>query len=297
MQQWLKDYFSFTNSQRNGIIAMLVLLALFVLSLQIYTYSNKPEPYDMSGFSKQAEEFIQLQEQAANKTTKRSHLQKATPTSQNRIEYFDFDPNHTSRMEWQRLGLKEWQINGIEKYLEKGGRFKDKAGFQKMHVIKEADYESLAPYIQIKNDGMDTPASSNNSKNIIIDINTADSESLKILPGIGPVLSNRIIKYRERLGGFLFKEQLHEVYGIDSAVIRHCYGSIRVADTLIARININICPVSVLGNHPYVSMNVARAIVNYRDQHGPYGQVAEIRKTDLVNDDLYRKIAPYFSID
>ena len=297
MQQWLKDYFSFSNSQRNGIIAMLVLLALFVFSLQIYTYSNRPELFDISEFSKQAEKFIEIQEQAQNKIQKSSHFQNNTPISQDRIEYFNFDPNHTSRKDWQRLGLKDWQINGLEKYLEKGGRFKDIAGFQKLHVIKETDFKKLAPFIHIKNEVMDTPVSPNTSKNVIVDINTADSELLKTLPGIGPVLSNRIIKYRERLGGFLFKDQLHEVYGIDSAVIQHFYGSIRISDTSIARININISPVSVLGNHPYVPWNVARAIVNYRDQHGLYGEVVEIRKTDLVNDDLYRKIAPYFSID
>jgi len=297
MQQWLKDYFSFTSSQRKGIIAMLVLLILFVLGTQLYMHTQTPQPIDTSEFYSEAEQFIAIQEQADKKKLKKIDYQKTIATNQGQVEYFDFDPNHTSREDWIRLGLKDWQVSAIEKYLKKGGIFKDKSGFRKMHVIKDKDFEKLAPYIQIGNKEAGLVVVPEEPKQSIVELNTADAEMLKALPGIGPVLSNRIIEYRGRLGGYLVKEQLFEVFGLDSAVIQNCYDHIRVSDTLMERININICPVSVLGNHPYVPLNVARAIVNYRDQHGPYKEILEIRKTDLVNDDLYRKIAPYFSID
>ena len=52
-----------------------------------------------------------------------------------------------------------------------------------------------------------------------LDVNRATAEEWADLPGIGPVLSRRIVKFRSALGGFVSLDQLHEVYGLDSAVI------------------------------------------------------------------------------
>ena len=50
-----------------------------------------------------------------------------------------------------------------------------------------------------------------------IDINTASLEGLQEIPGVGPVLAQRIVTYRERNGGFQNVEQLLEVSGIGEA--------------------------------------------------------------------------------
>ncbi len=47
-----------------------------------------------------------------------------------------------------------------------------------------------------------------------IDINMADSTALETLPGIGPAFASRIIKYRNLLGGYMYVEQLKEIYGM-----------------------------------------------------------------------------------
>lgn len=47
-----------------------------------------------------------------------------------------------------------------------------------------------------------------------IDINRADAEQLTALPGIGEVLANRIVAYREENGSFLSTQELQNVEGI-----------------------------------------------------------------------------------
>ena len=104
------------------------------------------------------------------------------------------------------------------------------------------------------------------------------------------------MKYRNLLGGYYEKYQLYEVYGMDSVYCDSILPFFYIDTSLLSKININKCPAQVLYNHPYITWNVANAIVNYRDQHGDYKSVLEIQNTDLVNPDLYRKIAPYFSL-
>lgn len=50
----------------------------------------------------------------------------------------------------------------------------------------------------------------------LIDLNTADQALLETLPGIGPSLAQRILSYRQQIGGFTSKEQLLNVSGIGS---------------------------------------------------------------------------------
>lgn len=49
-------------------------------------------------------------------------------------------------------------------------------------------------------------------------LNTASASDLLPIHGIGPVLSKRIIKYRDAIGGYTNKDQLYKVYGLDSVV-------------------------------------------------------------------------------
>ena len=47
-----------------------------------------------------------------------------------------------------------------------------------------------------------------------LNLNTATQAELELLPGIGPVLAQAILDYRDSFGGFSTKEQLKEVSGI-----------------------------------------------------------------------------------
>ena len=129
-----------------------------------------------------------------------------------------------------------------------------------------------------------------------IDINIADSITLTKIRGIGKKLSARIIRYRDILGGFIHKEQLKEIYGIDSARYVNINNQVFIGDTSLKRININTATSQDLYTHPYINYNVANAIINYRKQHGDFSEIRKIKELYNINEETFSRIKKYLSI-
>jgi len=223
------------------------------------------------------------------------------------IELFPFDPNHLSKDKWRKLGLNDGQINSIYKYESKGGHFKTKEDVKKMYVIDDSIYQRLKPYIHIKREAIKEGTRDRNElmvnktkikySELHIEINRADTSELMKLKGIGSSYSKRIISYRNMLGGYATTTQLKEVYGFTGELYDKIKPYIKVDTSLIKKININNCTVSELKSHPYIKYNVANSIVAYRNKHGKYQSVEGIKSSDLVDDRLYYKIAPYLKLE
>ena len=128
-----------------------------------------------------------------------------------------------------------------------------------------------------------------------MELNSATKKDLKELEGIDGVISERIVTYRDLLGGFTNKEQLQEVSGIDRSMVKRIEANIKVDQRRVRKININTCSNFKLLKHPYISSTVADAIITYRNQHGKFTSVSEIKNVKLVNEALYVKIKPYLS--
>jgi len=211
-----------------------------------------------------------------------------------------------SDSDWQRLGFSEKQIKTIKNYESKGGKFRSKEDVKKMYCIPEKQYLSLEPYISIpetashyrdfaaeKKLKAETPKPK--PETIIVELNSADSAQLTKVKGIGPFYAKSIVKYRNLLGGFTAKEQLMEMWKFDSTKFAGIENYIIIDPTAVKKININTCTAAEL-KHPYISWNMANAIVNYRSKHGKYKSIEDIKKTDLVDDKTYRKIVPYLTL-
>ena len=129
-----------------------------------------------------------------------------------------------------------------------------------------------------------------------IKMNVADTTAWMTISGIGPKRARTIVNYRNQLGGFVNKSQLLEVFGISQELFDKINPLLEIDSNNIAKININNDSKDTIKKHPYFNWNLANAVVNYRDQHGVYKSLSKIKEIHLVNDDLYRKIAPYISI-
>ena len=226
-------------------------------------------------------------------------------------ELFYFDPNTTSGSDWKKLGLRDKTILTIEKYLNKGGRFYKPDDLQKIYGLHNEEYERLKPFVRIetntsrgkdefgliKSEDETQPAKTYPNRYSSIDINTADTTAFISLPGIGSKLASRIVTFREKLGGFYSIDQLGETYGLPDSTFQKIKQYLKLDNPLVKKININTATVDEMKAHPYIKYGIANPIVAYRNEHGSFSIIEDIRKVMVVTDEIYKKIVPYLIID
>lgn len=304
MKNFIRDYFTFNKRERNGVFVLLSIITILIVWLSISNKFIESEQIDFSKFESEIEKFnlaIQSSKDSAVSNQKNIHanFSKTKPE----IELFEFDPNNLSDENWKKLGLSNKQILTIRNYENKGGKFKVKEDFKKMYCISTKQYTQLEDYIKIKtvikeqtDVQLNKSVFTNKGVVSILELNSADSIQLVKLKGIGGYFANKIIKYRNLLGGFFEKEQLMEVWNLDREKYNEIQEYVTIDVSKVKKININSCTIQEL-KHPYLKWNQINAIVNYREKHGKYKTVDEIKRTDLVDDETLRKIAPYLTVD
>ena len=130
-------------------------------------------------------------------------------------------------------------------------------------------------------------------KSLSFELNTADSLDLVQLYNIGPVIARRILKYRSLLGGYVRKEQLREVYGIDSARYNDIAPHLTVDPSRITPIDINTADIDRLKRHPYLDYYQAKAIIRLREEKGAYAGVRDILNIPIIDSETFTRIEPY----
>ncbi len=306
MKHPIASLFDFSKKELNGILVLFIILSVILAFPYGYAYFDEPEVYDLTSFQKEIALFRASAESSA--TGKYKAFQKhgnAFEKKNLKPTFFTFNPNGLSAEDWQRLGLSAGQAKVIQNYEAKGGRFYKKEDLKKIYSITEAQYISLEPYIGIRSDRSEPlverrPAEHGRAdrlpkRNVLVEINSADSVMMESIRGIGPAFASRIIRYRNRLGGFYNKEQLKEVYGIDSLKYQQLSDYIVVDESLIEKININTATFEHLKRHPYLNFKQINALIQYRLQHGNYGNLDDLHKVLILNEKIIRKIGPYIS--
>jgi competence protein ComEA len=302
LKNLLRSYLSFSRKELNGIFVLFVLILLVILSPRLYPLFLKDQKFDFDRFKMEAEDFRAA---AAKIEIPQGKINKKADKSSARPVYFNFDPNGLSESNWLKLGLSHKQIQVIRNYELKGGKFFIKEDLKKIYSISEKQYSMLEPFIKIGNtdvlSGKKTVKANYKSAGIaentlrpIIEINAADSLELERIRGIGPAFASRIIRFRKRIGGFYRKEQLLEIYGMDSLKYDQLKDQIQVNSGLITKLNINTFTFDEIRHHPYLNYKQMNAIIQYRTQHGSYKSIDDLRKIAILNEEIIRKIEPYF---
>jgi|GEM_PF-440625 len=210
---------------------------------------------------------------------------------------FTFDPNTLDSAGFQRLGLRARTTRMLLNWRRKGKRFYKKEDLKPLYTLTEAEYRRLAPYIVITQTAPgERRGYQARPADAIIELNTADSQTLVRLRGIGPAIARRIIRRRAALGGFVDHEQLPELYRFNDTVMRMLRERLVISAGRVVRLNINDASAGVLARHPYISAQLAAEIVRLRGELGTFDSVAQPRQLPLMNAENYRKIAPYLTV-
>ena len=285
MKRRIINYLSITKKDWNGLVVLVALILLILAAFYLYLYFHKDTPINLKDFYAASARLKQ-----AGDTPEEADLTDSTQKVAN-PQMFLFDPNNTGVKQWQQLGLSLHQATVIEHYKAKRGKFFSKADVKKMYTITGDDYKRLQPYINLPL----IPSSKGVTAVKFIELNSADSAKLTALKGVGPSYAARIISYRNRLGGFISKEQLTEVYGLDNNLYEQIKHSVFVRASLVKPILINKISVNQLRIFPYLKYKEANAIIEYRTQHGPYTSMAGLNNIAILNAQVLTKIKPYIS--
>ena len=309
MHKWFATYFGFSRRELNGVCVLAFVLLLLWGIPRFFSFRTGEVHEDIAVRIAEIDRVVATAkklEPTFNRNEYSDGNQRETPTLE--VAYFIFDPNGLPVEDWERLGLSDRQIRMIKNYEAKGGRFRKKEDLARIYAINDADYARLEPYIEIKPvksaqpDKLVPPQHTDpivgltELRTLHIDLNDADSLELQYLPGIGPVFASRIVRFRESLGGFHHVSQLMDVYGFDSLRFAGLEKQVYVDTTKLQKIALNSADYQRFRDHPFVSHKLANAIVQYRKQHGPYRAISDLLRIAIMDEQIFRKIAPYLTL-
>ncbi len=308
MKFFLTDWFRFSKKESLGIIAVLVVVVFFLLLPEFYS-SPIVTPKTDTGLVRY------LQEKPINvidSTSIIAHHETANVA----MTMFYFDPNELDKNGWERLGISQKTIGTIFNYRNKGGRFRKPEDLRKIWGLLPSDADRIIPFVSIPNSDLAQvdrkPHAQGKQK--MIDINRATLADWESLPGIGPVLANRIVKFKEKLGGFASIEQVAKTYGIADSVFTTIrpYLSIQANEAFNSSnnvfvtgktynkkdsiLNVNTASVALL-IQAGIEEGLAKAIVLYRKQYGKFTQLADLKQIILINEAVYQQIVPKLKVD
>lgn len=318
-KNWVKVYFTFSKKERRAVFVLLFFAVFFALLPAMFPFLIKD---DVSIVVDTVTERQLAQLKITEKKDSRNEKDFADQYDQPKYppykkfeqtpltgELFYFNPNTASAEDWKRLGLRDKTIQTILNYRSKGGQFRKPEDLEHIYGLRKNEFERLLPYVSIEplqpkfkeSDAVtiSTPTTfeSRETKNIIIDINSADTTEWKKLSGIGSKLSQRIVNFRTKLGGFVSIEQVGETFGLPDSTFQKIKTQLQVKQTTVVKINLNEATLDVLKSHPYFRYAVANAIIQYRNEHGPFKTVSDLQKLGAIDNSLYTKITPYLYIE
>lgn len=263
----LKTFFRFSKNQRKGILALLLIILLiqtvfFLINFNVVQPQNKEEKQWL-----QNQNLLDFQKQQLPKTEK----------------IYPFNPNFITDFKGYKLGMKPEEIDRLLAYRKQNKFVNSASEFQRVTGVSDSLLAAIAPYFKFP-DWVNQKNKSNQKSTeyisswkdystkerlTILDINRATKEDLMKVYGIGDAISDRILKQKEILGGFVSMQQMQDVWGLSPEVIEQLNSHFKVsAKPNLKKININEATIKELAQFPYFKYPLSKNIVAYRSMNG-----------------------------
>lgn len=280
MKKHIQQFLHFTKAERRGLIPFILFIACFFIIPKLPAYfSKRPEP-QWTVFS-----------------AKLATLNQPKTIAKDTIPLFYFNPNTASQQELLKLGLPEFTVRTLVNYRSKGGYFKEPKDLQKLYNLSTEDFNRIESYIRIPQVKGPKPTFAKKSfPKAEVDINRGTVEDWKKLRGIGTYRAERIIKFRDRLGGFTNIDQVGETYGLPDSIFQRIKPQL-VLKSPPSKLPINELTKEDLKAHPYISWKQAQVIVNYRNNHGPYQTMEDLEKVKVLDSLWIQRMEAYIRFE
>ena len=161
-----------------------------------------------------------------------------------------------------------------------------------LFVLPRTIHKSECPVFLIPYSRLSDTTQTVSPKPLVIELNSADSTALVSIRGIGPYYANKILRYREQLGGFHATRQLKEIkfqyLNIDS-LLPH----FSVNPALIRKKELDTMSFKSVLHHPYLVYEDVQLIFNAKRKYGKINySILESQK--VLPLFKLKKIKPYF---
>ena len=204
------------------------------------------------------------------------------------------DPNYLEDYKGYLLGIPFAALDSVYAFKSKGGNLFEMDQFQRITGLSDSACARLTPFFRFPK--LAGPKKSRTGSGVR-DLNTATAEQLQTVRGIGPVLSERIVKFREALGGFLAASQLEDVYGLSPEVASRVHKAFPLHSIpSVEKVNLNRASAEELSEILYLTRQMARDIVAYRDRVGAFGSLNDLRQLQSLPADKIDRIALYLQL-
>lgn len=294
-KKWDSDWLVFSKKARRGAYVFLFIFLALVFGRRIWS-----ELFVQQDFSV---EYHNLKSNSADYYEVFEENSKNSYNSKNKKPQFSapdslFNPNDYKKENWMKLGLSEKQAASIIKFKESGAVFRIKTDVQKLFVVNDELYALIQDKINLP-DSLNAEQRKEVFKNYKpkpMDVNSISDKKLQYVRGIGPFYANKIIEYRNMLGGYYSLDQVLEINRFSTELIDSLKTRCFVDTDKIKKMDLNSITAAELQSHPYFRLSVARDIVNLRNKKSKFKKVEDILQSEFIDEKLFNRISPYLEI-
>lgn len=287
----MKGFPFFKRNQRIGIFLLLLLIVLIQIAYFVVDFSEKTS-------ERSSQLFTNIEKQVDSLRTVALRPKKDT--------IYPFNPNYITDYKGYILGMSTEEIDRLLAFRKQGKFVNSTQEFQNITKISDSLLKKIAPAFKFpewvnnkkSNDYQKVKTSLTSSHKEKQDINTATKEQLMEVKGVGNVLSDRILKYKERLQGFVEMDQLAEVYGLETDVVERLKIQFEVK-TLpnIVKKDINLITLRELAKIPYLKYEEAKKIIGLRSELGNFKKFDDLLEINEFDTLKIRKLQFYLFIE